>query len=695
MVAGVGAAPPSERSYRVDIDGLRAISIVLVVAFHAGIPQFAGGYVGVDVFFVLSGYLITGLLVAEFRRDGRISLLEFYARRIRRLLPLASVVLVTTLIVGLWLLAPLSRSNLLYDARAAALYFANWRFANQATAYSDAQVTDSLLLHYWSLSVEEQFYVVWPVLVVAVVWFVGRRRRRELFVPALGAVLSVVVAASLLASVTITAQRGPEAYYLSHTRFWEMGIGAGLALLLPRMTKLPRWAAEAGGIVGLGMILVAATTYSALTAFPGWTALLPVAGTSLMIATAAHQDTFIARALRSGPLPYVGRISYGWYLWHWPVIGIALLLNVRQDSPWPTSVAVTAAIGCSFLLAAVSHVVVENPLRHAAWLTSSRRRSYVLGGVATAAPVVVVVMFLGFGDTGDRTPVVASGPDPSDAAVSLTMSPKEASDDDITVGPAGCHTGQRDPVPNMDCIVGDPTGDTTVVLVGDSHARHWLPALDRAATERGWRVISLTKSACTPIAVGTWSYNLEREYTECADWRAAVFDELAEDGDIDLTVVARSYDYTRHVLDDDGQRTSGDEVYDLWSQGAATTFENLLVASDTVLVLRDTPWASDDVPTCFSTSPTDSGQCALSLDEHGGLDDALVNAEQRVAPQGVVFADPTPLVCPDDPCPMVTTDGLIKYSDRHHLTQAFSRKLGPDFGAMLDEVIDGSSQQIR
>ncbi|HUH07103.1 MAG TPA: acyltransferase, partial [Egibacteraceae bacterium] len=248
-MTAIGLPGADERGYRRDIDGLRAVSLLLVIGFHSGLGLFAGGYVGVDVFFVLSGYLITGLLVKEHQRTGRISLTDFYARRIRRLLPMSGLVLVSTVLAGLWLLPPLSRMSLVHDARAAALYIANWRFSRQATAYSDAEVTDALLLHYWSLSVEEQFYFLWPLLIFGVGWFVGRRRR-ELFIPTLSVVLGALIAASLWASLTLTAVRGPEAYYVTHTRLWELGVGGALALLVPAMGRIRRPFAHGGAVLG-------------------------------------------------------------------------------------------------------------------------------------------------------------------------------------------------------------------------------------------------------------------------------------------------------------------------------------------------------------------------------------------------------------------------------------------------------------
>ncbi|MEZ5166065.1 MAG: acyltransferase [Acidimicrobiales bacterium] len=363
------ASSVSPRAYRADIDGLRAVSILAVVLFHAGVTRFAGGYVGVDVFFVISGFLITGLLVKEVESAGRVSMRNFYARRIRRLLPLSVTVTITTLVLGLWLLAPVARDALVGDARAATLYFANWRFAAQTTAYSDVNVTDSLLVHYWSLAIEEQFYVLWPLLIVAGLG-IARVLRRPVR-STLGVLLAALVALSFTASVVITADEGVGAYYLTHTRLWEMGVGAGLALVLTSSPRLPSRALDALGMLGLGMIAWAATTFDARTPFPGSAALLPVLGCAAVIVAGSQQDGVVSRALAARPFPFIGRLSYAWYLWHWPAIGIALLLRGRY---WPDTnehVITAAAVVVSFGLAWGSHIAIEDPMRHASLL---RRR---------------------------------------------------------------------------------------------------------------------------------------------------------------------------------------------------------------------------------------------------------------------------------------------------------------------------------
>ncbi len=671
--------PPSVQTlgasaYRGDIDGLRAVSVLLVVGFHAGVTPLAGGYVGVDVFFVISGYLVTGILVRSVLEHDHISLRDFYARRIRRLLPLSATVLLTTLLVGLWALPPLGRRGLLGDATGAALYVANWRFAGQATAYSDHAVTDGLLLHYWSLSIEEQFYLLWPLLIVAAAALVRRRPHR--FVPVVTGLLVLVVGGSFAASVVLTSRLGPEAYYLTHTRLWEMGAGALLALGLPRLRPLaPRLAgAVAGG--GLAAIAVAALTYDAETPYPGYLALVPTLGAVAVIAAGARSRNRFGQALGIRPLRYLGRLSYAWYLWHWPVIGLALLTRDRLEVDAGDQVVIAVAVVVSLGLSALSHRFVENPLRHAPWLEAATWRNLAFGFALTALPVVAVVAFSVLGDTGRSALEVGAD----------AMTPVEASEDVVSVGPEDCHADQHSVAPSLPCAFGDLEARSTVALVGDSHARHWLPALDAVAADRGWRLLSLTKSACTPFDVTTWNENFEREYVECEAWRRAVIDHLADLDDLELVIVSQSSGQRGAVVDE-GERDLDDRRFArTWGEGAARSFARLTDAADHVVVLRDTYWSPEDVPGCLSANTDDPSACALTRAEHGNRDEPMFDATAAVAPPEVSFLDPRPLVCSDDPCAMVTADGIIKYRDRHHLTETFSLQLADELGRAIDEV---------
>jgi peptidoglycan/LPS O-acetylase OafA/YrhL len=379
------AAHPHNTDYRGDIDGLRAVAVTLVVLFHVGSSVLPGGFVGVDVFYVISGFLITGLLVRELRSSGTVSIANFYARRVRRLLPLSALVLVTTAIASRFLAPVLDRPGIGSDIQAAATYVANWHFATASTQYM-ASTGKSPVLHYWSLSVEEQFYVLWPLLLLLASsgaarrsWQVGVRR--------IAVTLGVLGTVSFTLSVVTTTTSGPFAFFGLHTRAWELAVGAGLALATDRWLRRPTLWSISLGWIGLLMVLGSAGLLTGDTPYPGSAAALPVLGTAMLLASGAARSSWsVGRLLSLPPVRYLGRISYAWYLWHWPCL--VLLGGVGADSAegagdqsagGPGVTRLVAAIAASLVLSVLSHHLVENPARRTAWLSRFTGRSLMLG----------------------------------------------------------------------------------------------------------------------------------------------------------------------------------------------------------------------------------------------------------------------------------------------------------------------------
>jgi peptidoglycan/LPS O-acetylase OafA/YrhL len=346
------------------------------------------------------------------------------------------------------------------DARAAALYLANWRFAGQATAYSDTEVTESLLIHYWSLSIEEQFYVLWPLLIIGGIWtskvFPAVPLKR-----ALGVLLGLLIAVSFGFSVALTDNLGPEAYYLTQTRLWEMGIGAGLALVGTRLTRVPTKVAHlfsgAGLAAILAAILVGVLTFDEATAFPGRVALLPVLGAAALIVAGASGRSFVSAALARRPCPLISRLSYAWYLWHWPAIGIAILLDRRYADCASESTMIALVVAASLILAWASHHLIENPVRRHPRLQSSVRPSLVLGTALTLIPVLVDALVLASVSTGDEK--IQFADQFGDAVIGV--SPADAAADKVDLG-VHCHyAAWNDTSVPADCILGDVDGDRT------------------------------------------------------------------------------------------------------------------------------------------------------------------------------------------------------------------------------------------
>ncbi|MEO8625332.1 MAG: acyltransferase, partial [Candidatus Limnocylindrales bacterium] len=350
-------APPERgEHFRPDVEGLRALAVVLVLLYHANVPFFGGGYVGVDVFFVISGFLITGLLLRELDSTGRLSFSGFYARRVRRLLPASALTLLVTLVAAVLLLSPVRMPDVAADIASAGAYISNFRFGLAANDYFAANAAPSPVIHFWSLSVEEQFYFVWPT-VLAILFAISRRLRvgrRGLLIG-----MALLSAVSLLAGIWLTGVNQAWAFYLLPTRAWELGAGALLAISAGHVRLPGRRPAVLMSTVGLAAVALAALLFTDQTAFPGYAALLPVVGTALVIFGGTRSETLPTRLLSLPPCTFLGGISYSVYLWHWPML---LFAGVVYGATLPLPLAALVALA-SIPVAAVTQRLVEKPFR--------------------------------------------------------------------------------------------------------------------------------------------------------------------------------------------------------------------------------------------------------------------------------------------------------------------------------------------
>ncbi|WP_250001425.1 acyltransferase family protein [Actinoplanes sp. M2I2] len=683
-----GTAPrpagPPHLGFRPDIEGLRAVAVVLVVLSHAGITRFAGGYVGVDVFFVISGFLITTLLVKELDRTDTISLRGFYARRAVRLLPVSTVVLVAT-VVAAWFWLPATRfTSISLDALFSTFYGINWRLAAEGTDYLNATAAPSPLQHLWSLAVEEQFYLVWPLLLLAF-W----ARRRVLVA------LSVLVVVSLAISVQQTTSAAPWAYFGSHTRAWELGIGALVAVAGGFLRRTPRSLAALLTWAGLTAVLVAAVTFDESTPFPGYAALLPVLGTAAVIAGGTHAGGWGAgRVIGTAPFRFVGKLSYGWYLWHWPVLMIGPLALGRDPSVKTNLAFAVAALG----LAWVTYHTVENPVRTRPWLRRRARRGVALGLILSASAAVLALI------AGLLTPALPTGPDGPDlhAEIAAAADPRSRLTEVIAgslgagklpanltprLADAGavkqspriyqdqCHLNYTQTRPAGACVYGDPDGARTMYLIGDSHAAHWFPAVDAAARNHGWRLVALTKAACQLPQVLVHNEVLKRPYTECVTWRNQVLQRVARDRP-DLVVMASNDTDNGGLIGADGRTVAraGNQDDPLWVRAWQQTWRRL--DGIPMLLLQDTPLPDGNAPECAAVNARRLGACdrrtTRAISERGrrGL---IADAAQA---SGLRVIDPTPWLCGRGKCPIVIGNTLV-YKDNSHLTVAYAEAVAP------------------
>ncbi|WP_199038397.1 acyltransferase family protein [Glycomyces salinus] len=667
--------------FRPDIQGLRAVAVMLVLLSHAGFAFASGGYVGVDVFFVISGFLITSLLVKELFDTGRISLAGFFSRRARRILPAATVVTIAT-VVGVWLWFPITRfEEVMRDAFTVVTYVVNYRFVVESNEYLNADQMPSPFQQYWSLAVEEQFYLIWPLLLLALLIWCKRVPRK-----ALNAAIALTVAVfvlSLIASVLVTESSRPTAYYATHTRAWELAGGALLALTLPTWKKIPQAVAFLLGLAGLAAIAAAAYTYDDQTAFPGYTALLPVAGTMLLIVAGTGKGAnHISALLSTGPFQFVGKLSYSLYLWHWPVLILApLALGI--ESSLLLNVILLAG---TFALAQLSYQYIETPIRTAKPLKTNHFWGLATGVACSLLAIATVITVT---VTVSRSPDATGPVDLADvqeaedlSAIELALSDGleiQKVPDDLTPPLAGvaddvpriysdgCHLDFGDVELSDGCVYGDPDSETEVVLVGDSHAAQWFPALDTIASEQGWKLLNYTKSGCTPVSVRTDNDDGSGEYTECWEWKQVVFDEIDRIRP-DLVVLSSSNASIISGLDKD-------EGTDEWRRGWVDTLDRVSARSESVTVLTDTPRASGTgAPDCLALNPDDVQHCLEThpyTAEHAERRQAVLNALEQT---GVEAVRTSKWFCVDGGCPLIVDD-LLLYRDTHHITTPYARSL--------------------
>ncbi len=696
---------------------MRAIAVLLVVASHAGIKDlFSGGYIGVDIFFVISGFLITGVLAREVHKTGRVSFATFYARRARRILPAASLVLLVIVVASAAVYTDGHLDQVTKDVGWAAFFAANLNFALANTDYFAVNSFETPVQHFWSLAVEEQFYLVWPALVAVMLlvpW--GRRtwtrrthdtgdsgqvgaraalRRRQALRRA-AVLIAILSAASLVWSVHDTAVSAHSAYYSTFTRAWELGLGALLALGAHRVGRLPAEVKAVLSWVGLTMIGYAAWTFTPSTPFPGSAALLPVVGAALVIAGGIDGPRYgAAKALGIRPLRFVGDISYSLYLWHWPL----LVMPAAFVAPDPLRIRYKLAlIAIAILLSWLSYRWVETPFRTAKVFRRRNVRTLVLWPVALAVVLVPTagiyqstvaqvptptrpspkqVMKASTG--GLRGDVIAAAEKAKKgAALPSALRPNLVDLADDKTEPAdGCWASGRSQTSHKICPVGDKDATTTVVVFGDSHMGQWLKPLETLAKKHHVKLLPIEKAACVPADVEPIFRG--SKYPECGTfhtWALKQIKRIDPDG-----IILSGQISIRFVDPDTGKIASDAQGTKLFEAGAKRTLEKLHKITPNVTVISDQTNLPKDAETCLGARTADMSTCAEPLNERSKKRDA---AWHKVAKQtGSRFVDMLPWLCADGECPLVI-DGDIVYRDKHHLSTTYAEKLTPVLGKKL------------
>lgn len=651
--------PPGRPGFRSDIEGLRGVAILLVVGFHAGVAFLAGGFVGVDVFFVLSGFLITGLLAREVAENGTVDLTGFYAKRDLRLLPAMLIVLFATLALVITLYAPIDRADIAASARAVALFAGNIEFARNSLDYFSSG--DNPLLHTWSLGVEQQFYLVWPLLFVLVAMIFGKTladdeaftRRRLLFAVALtGSV-------SLLASLMVTQSAQHWAFFGLPTRIWEFALGGVLALQLSSIGARISTAGSALQFAGAAALVLAVVLYDRGTPYPGIAAMLPALGTAALLAGGQFAPTgFVSRALSADWLRWFGRMSYVWYLWHWPLVGVGAVLD------WQIGVAGRLAWSAvALLLAWITYRLIEEP--------TSIGRVWVSRVPVRWAALVAVGSAVGAAGVAHWTMLAAQR-----RTALPDQKPFAAARSDRMLHGCWAETVET----TKWCEFGDKSSNTTLVLLGDSHAEHWLGGLDRAGRENGWRILVSVKGGCPVAQIPTFTHpRLRRFYHECTRYREATIRRVVEMRP--AAVILSSWD---HYMPLDGKGSPWQVTPAIWRDGLRRTYASFTSAGIRTIAIRGTPRTWFDVPACLSRKAA-----RLPFARNCGYDRSsalapLAVAAQNAAARGlpVRFIDMNDVICSTSRCPVVR-NGTVVFTDDNHLTASFTRSIAPTLATRL------------
>ena len=676
------------RRFRPDIEGLRAVAVGVVVVFHAYGTPLRGGFVGVDVFFVISGFLITDILLREQSTTGRVSILGFYGRRARRILPAAALVVVATVIAAYHFLGFLTGNDVAGAAKWTAVFAANIHFGSVGTDYFGSQLPPSPLLHMWSLGVEEQFYVVWPGLFLLLAFVARGTRHRQ----ALATSLVAIVAASFAWSVFQTGADPTWAYFSPFTRACELGLGALVAVLGRAINRklTSRWAAEAVASCGLAGIAGSALLLNSSTAYPGAAIAWPVVSTALLIAAGCTDTrTFVERWLSLRPMQWLGARSYSLYLWHWPILTIAAQYFVRHMSGAQT----TGLLLLAILASTLSYRLVENPVRRARSLSARPGLSLAVGAALTAITIALAQCFIvhnggtwnSFGSTATPgTSGASPGPTggcPSSACSDILAEVESGAKTDtippdLTPSLADATADMRVPdggtcsqLPiswlkpdRQPCVfdTGAPASAPLIILVGDSQAVMWSRTVNSIATQRNYRFGLVYYYGCH-MPMTTFDTTQEGVTDgQCREWKNAAIDWIKRQNPAMVLVASGNH---TGIKDAD------------YAAGYAAVLKRLQGPGRRLFVMGDVPLLSQDPPRCLAAHPASALKCATKTATAAPLDEqqaALDGAQQA----GGGYVDLRPWLCTAELCPAIVGH-FAAYQDQFHITGTYAQALMP------------------
>lgn len=704
---------------RKEIQALRALAVLAVFAYHMRPEWVTGGFVGVDVFFVLSGFLISSHLLSEIKETGTIRLGQFWSRRARRLLPASLTVLFASALL-VWFFAPQALQQRFFrDIGGAALYVVNWIFAFDSVDYLASENSPSVVQHFWSLGVEEQLYFFWPLILIGASFLIAKRT--SLLTAAL-LPIGTVTLASFAYSSLLVAQQNPIAYFSTFSRAWEFGLGAIVASLVvfkPSVIELSARASKILALAGWASLGVFVLVFEASHGFPGWWALVPCVSTVAILLAGNPEKSFgLSRIIEWRPVQYIGDASYSIYLWHWPLLILATFFFGRV--PWYWLIVIFAT---TLLLADLSMRFIERPFRFGA--LKSLRPRFVLASAASAMSVILLASQFGSGAVaialeaeerktieleqkvierleaaevqGDSQEIVEPVWDETSCMGPAFLAEEQCQDftwesyvpavgvfdrtahEIEPLAMSGSRVGclaWKDRYDLITCTFGVIGGDKWV-LIGDSHAYQWLPALNTVAQRNNIELHLMARAGCPPNSVkrdASWDHQ-----QGCLSWQEEVFQWFEENPDVQRVLIG-TFSGTQFLGGTDkwaSQPKAIQGFIDVWSTFSASGAE--------ITVIRDTPFIGEEVYACVERNPEKIETCDQSRQSLERIQDNAALAAEQI---GIEVVDMWDYFCEESICPIVV-GGIRAYKDSNHFSGTFGLLLAP---YLEQELFPGASQ---
>jgi peptidoglycan/LPS O-acetylase OafA/YrhL len=650
------------RKFRPDIEVLRAVAVMCVVIAHAGLPL-KGGFVGVDIFFVISGFLITQLLFRELAQNNTINLKSFYARRILRIFPMSIFVILVTLLASFFWLSPLQLINYAYDGLFAAFSGLNYRLAATGTSYFASTTLPTPFQHFWSLCVEEQFYLVWPLLILLISKFIPNR---DYFKKFINLILVFIIIISLYLSYKVTGESQPWAYFGLHTRAWQLATGALVAVNVGLFANIKSLWATIGSWIGFGVLVLSLVLINDLTPYPGLWAILPTVGTAILIICGINLSRFSFESVFANPVTrWIGGISYSWYLVHWPIFIIAFY-NLGDKIQIIDRILL---IFISLFVAFACNKLIENPMRFNIDLKNNLVKTYRLGTALVLVPMLIAsgIIFAKTRDLEAKNIISAQAESQIISKIqegmTLTKLPQNVTPAlDIASNDFAFRSCFLEPPDmfienNPSCVFGDKNSKKVMVLTGDSHAHQWLEAFSNIASKRGYKLLNFTKSSCPMAQHGG--------YKECSEFRTFVYEQIAKIKPEVIITTGLNYESS--------------------TESSYSQFLTMLKShSKNVIRLVDNPLPPSFIPDCLAKNKDNIAVCTFNKSQ-GIRSPEIQSMENKIAKElDVLVLDPFDLICYQDTCPPVV-DNIIVYMDQSHITNTYAKYIS---GIVEERIFD-------